>query len=342
MGVKPYQQIAIELTTQCDMECEFCDRGFYELHQGVMNFSDLEYIISDIGKHKITDSILFVGAEEPKLYKRIIDAVAMCKGAGLKVEICSNGIYLNTAKYKRLLDQGLDRLQLSLHNLSENGFKHRKVKKHISFNSYQENILNLIDINLACNTKSRIVLFVMLSKEDWLSTKMWGQGGVLYDTQNFNQLITNLVNKIERIYKKHDREIELNIQELIRAAKQLTENSVSTEINFSPTISIQLVSMQPYTHGHESMLQLGSNFLDKVELVPATSVNCRSIESPFISYDGRLNACCNAVKKEIGTDDFVIGDYSEGFSSANIPTSNNYKLLLSKLKSADDALDYCK
>jgi hypothetical protein len=257
------------------------------------------------------------------------------------VTVCTNGLHLPVEKYASLLDHGLGQLQISLHNLSEDGFVHRRPKKSVEYASYFNGICELIEENLSRDTASEIMLFIMISKRSWLSSEIWDMQGIIEETENFIALFQPVHDDISELLYKHAGGLECDIEVIFEEYRKLAEGGASSIVRLGKRLSMQLVSLDTYRHNHHAMEKMVGESIGKVELIPARSVGCVTIATPFISYDGRLSACCKANRNDISSDKFLIGDFSDGFSSIDITGNEKYKQLLGRLKSHHDPLTYC-
>jgi MoaA/NifB/PqqE/SkfB family radical SAM enzyme len=61
-----------------------------------------------------TRRIIMIGEGEPFLHPRVLDLIEMCKSSGFEVFVVTNGTLINASMANRLVELGVDRLQISL------------------------------------------------------------------------------------------------------------------------------------------------------------------------------------------------------------------------------------
>jgi radical SAM protein with 4Fe4S-binding SPASM domain len=157
-------------TTVCNFRCGYCynslNKKVFPETEKQMPFFVFKKSIDDISvfKEKIKN-ISLVGFGEPLLNPHIVDMVAYAKKKNIseRVEIITNGSLLTYEMSKRLIDAGLDRLQISLQGLDATTYKNicntfivfEKLIDNIKyfFEKKQNCILRVKILNIACYGK---------------------------------------------------------------------------------------------------------------------------------------------------------------------------------------------
>ncbi len=115
-------RLYIETTTRCNLSCGFCPRTLTEP-------ADNEISIELIGRLspvlKMAESVVLNGLGEPLLHPEINKIVRLCKSEmpeGAAIGFQTNGSRLDRTVLKGLVNSGLNRLCLSLHELEDLNF----------------------------------------------------------------------------------------------------------------------------------------------------------------------------------------------------------------------------
>lgn len=108
------QTIMIEPTNACNLKCFMCD--YQQQLTGVRNYLSLEDFKSVISQFPKIEALVFCGLGEPLLNKDIFEMVAYAATRTKYVNLITNGTLLTEDYFKRLLEAGLTRLQVSYHS----------------------------------------------------------------------------------------------------------------------------------------------------------------------------------------------------------------------------------
>ena len=100
-----------DLTTRCNARCVFCALSFYDVPESQM---DME-IYERASELFSTGVVTFLhGLGEPFLNKNIYEMTRLAKKHGVKVSTNSNGTALNPANARRIVEQGIDVINISI------------------------------------------------------------------------------------------------------------------------------------------------------------------------------------------------------------------------------------
>ncbi len=122
-GVRPRRGprvMQIGLTDRCNYRCLMCtahspllrDRP-PEQDRPQLPFSILQPLIAELGALEV-GAVDLVGVGEPLLHPQFMEVIALLKEAGLSVLVSSNGALLTPEKARRLVELGLNRLNVSI------------------------------------------------------------------------------------------------------------------------------------------------------------------------------------------------------------------------------------
>jgi MoaA/NifB/PqqE/SkfB family radical SAM enzyme len=129
--------IFVDPSSACNFQCAFCPTGDRDLirkmgrYQGPMDFNLYKKIIDDLAIFPDKIKVLRLYKDgEPFLNKHLEDMVAYAKQSGQVpyIDTTTNGTLLKPGRMKRLIDAGLDKI-----NISVNGMNAEQYKKFTRF-----------------------------------------------------------------------------------------------------------------------------------------------------------------------------------------------------------------
>jgi len=118
----PPETVSLLPSYACNLRCAMCGQWgeggssvYYtpEILSRRLSLSDIEAVVADLSRRKILPPAITLFGGEPLLYKDIIGAVSLIKGAGLRVNIITNGTLLSRHAAD-LVAAGLDEIIFSL------------------------------------------------------------------------------------------------------------------------------------------------------------------------------------------------------------------------------------
>lgn len=130
LPAKP-QQVQIEITNRCNMDCHMCPREVLGVE---LEHMDWEKFVIVVDKLNDREDVTLTGWGEPFLHPRIFDMIAYCKKRGHKVMITSNGLFTKPTMGADILKSGLDALTFSVDSINghlEEGHTSGKVFENI-------------------------------------------------------------------------------------------------------------------------------------------------------------------------------------------------------------------
>lgn len=144
--------INVDPTSVCNMTCKFCYHSVGLNPKGVMKFDLFTKIINDIKESGTKLKVLRLYAfGEPLLNKNFVEMVKYAKEAGIAetIDTTSNGSFLTPELNLRLIDAGLDRINISVYGMNDSQYLDFTGAK-IDFNKYVENIKHLYENRKKC------------------------------------------------------------------------------------------------------------------------------------------------------------------------------------------------
>lgn len=176
----PYS-IQIDICSACNMRCEFCVHSDQKavrdanIHWGMMSLELYKHIIDDIkiswvGKAKIKKLKLFqIG--EPLLNPHVCEMVAYAKKADVadNIEITTNATLLNKELNLKLVDAGLDILNISLNGIDEKQYL-RTCNYELSFEKLLSNITHFYQNRKNCRM---FIKYSDIGYSEWEKTRFY-------------------------------------------------------------------------------------------------------------------------------------------------------------------------
>ncbi|SNT10012.1 tungsten cofactor oxidoreducase radical SAM maturase [Anaerovirgula multivorans] len=135
------KRIYIEVTTECNFSCITCIRSSWQDKLVHMDWETFENILRNLKDLPNLESIHFGGFGEPMMHPRIFDMLKAVKELGLKVEMITNGSYLQEENIRQLIDLELDILFTSLDSPDEE--EYNEIRQGANFQRVSQNIANL-------------------------------------------------------------------------------------------------------------------------------------------------------------------------------------------------------
>lgn len=109
------KKIYVELTSTCNMNCSICFRNSWiNEEKAMMSNSLINNINKSLYGQSSVEKIVFAGMGEPLLHGRIFDMVKNASDLKVKTEIITNGSLLSADTSDRLIENGLNRMWISV------------------------------------------------------------------------------------------------------------------------------------------------------------------------------------------------------------------------------------
>jgi MoaA/NifB/PqqE/SkfB family radical SAM enzyme len=164
----------IETTNACDKGCKICVHKGMRRARGMIDPFLFKRIIDQLTCAEVVFPY-YLG--EPLLHEDICEMIAYSKSRGLYTSVSTNGNLLDEGMSRRLVDTGLDHLQVSLNSTNEEGY--RMIDGDGDFGGVLENIRTFsrvsggkVDFNIS-------VINMGCALGDWRSfADDWGKKGV--------------------------------------------------------------------------------------------------------------------------------------------------------------------
>lgn len=160
--------IVLDPSNLCNHRCKFCPTGDDKLIKttkrwnGLFNFDLFKKIINDLKEFDTPLNVLRLYKEgEPLINKKFPEMVRYAKYSGhvKRVDVTSNGMLLNPELNIKLVESGLDRINISVNGVSDEQIQFYTNTK-VDFDKYVQNIRHLY------RNKGNLEIFIKSIKEN--------------------------------------------------------------------------------------------------------------------------------------------------------------------------------
>ena len=108
------QKVYVEPTTACNLRCRTCIRNVWQDPETHMEMGVFEQLVEQLGAFPEMRRMVFSGLGEPMSHPHFVDMVRLVRARGIAVTVGSNGVLMDRALARELVQLGVDRLVLSL------------------------------------------------------------------------------------------------------------------------------------------------------------------------------------------------------------------------------------
>ena len=252
------KSVAIDIVSCCNLRCPLCSVPPYITKQAdnFMPFEDFKKIVDAV---HIACNLSLVYAGEPFLHPNFFDMVKYCSERYYTTTI-TNGTLLSSKNIEKLLDSGLDFLQISFDGFSRESYE--KYRVGANFGKVKGNIVNL------------------------LRSKKCEKRGLPHTTITYliNAYNEDELNKCERFFLKAGAErffakaINLNVHRRTDGRKK-----------------VDLSHWLPRKNTTSLYEQSG----DRIEFKTQAGGVCKTCLTPIIRCDGELLLCCHDIFNKV-------------------------------------------
>lgn len=113
----PLRKAYVEITTECNLDCGMCVRHLWPGPQRVMAGNTFSAFKDQLRAIPTAVAVSFAGFGEPTVHPQFLEFLREVKEAGLRAELITNGVTLQGAMARTLLDLQLNRLIVSLESV---------------------------------------------------------------------------------------------------------------------------------------------------------------------------------------------------------------------------------
>lgn len=113
---KNYSSIRLEITSKCNLKCEYCHNSEFSNRKDDMKTEEILELITKLKEIYPINKILLTGGE-PLINKDLYMIIKFISDLGIKADMVTNGTLLNQDVIKKLEKAGLKRIRLSIDEL---------------------------------------------------------------------------------------------------------------------------------------------------------------------------------------------------------------------------------
>lgn len=115
MKINSIRKLYIEPTSRCNLNCKMCPRNAWiDEKSGDMSIELFGELMDQAKRIEGLETVFFGGVAEPMAHNNIVNMIKEAKKLKVKVELISNGSFLNEEIISELLMAGLDMLWVSI------------------------------------------------------------------------------------------------------------------------------------------------------------------------------------------------------------------------------------
>jgi tungsten cofactor oxidoreducase radical SAM maturase len=107
-------KLYVEPTTACNLNCCTCIRNVWEDPVAYMDVEVFRQLVEQTAALPELQRVVFSGLGEPLLHPHLLEMVSLARERGLAVTVGTNGLLLDKAVSRELVELGVDRLVVSL------------------------------------------------------------------------------------------------------------------------------------------------------------------------------------------------------------------------------------
>ncbi len=139
-GYPVFSSIEFNIHGSCNRRCAFCPRVDEKLYPNLDEYLSKDFfvkILKELSENKYTGRIGFSGFSEPFLHPELIEFVKLHKKylPNNRIEITTNGDYLNDEIAKELFESGLYGIKISLYTNPKNQIKFEKIRDKLNLDN---------------------------------------------------------------------------------------------------------------------------------------------------------------------------------------------------------------
>ncbi len=154
--------ITIELTNHCNLDCIMCPRSKQARKVGFMDFNLFKKIIDQVaGFAELIDLDLY---GESLMHPRAIDMIRYCKSKKLNTVVSTNLTYANKKMIEDIITSGLDQITLSLDGVTKETYEF--VRRGAKFEQTMQNVKMFLDTKKQLKSETPFVSIQMIYMEN--------------------------------------------------------------------------------------------------------------------------------------------------------------------------------
>ncbi len=175
--------ILLDPSNYCNLRCQWCPTGHDDLiekSKRCQTFMDMELfkkVVNDSNEFEEKIRVLRLYKEgEPLLNKNFSEMVSYAKKYGNfnRIDTTTNGILLNKEFNRKLIDSGIDQINISVNGITEEQI-YQHTNRKIDFKQYVENIRDLCKNKGNCTIYIKSIQDILLEEEQQKFLELFGE-----------------------------------------------------------------------------------------------------------------------------------------------------------------------
>lgn len=258
--------IVIESTSRCNLQCEMCPRNSVKQTCGDFDLNLFKKLSKYFKKNMVVN---LAGWGEPLLHPRLIEMVRIAKRRGVIIGFTTNATLMDIEISEKLIKGGLDFIDFSLDGATQKTYE--QIRRGAKFNEVINNIRKFIEIKNSLSKKAlhTSITFVMMKQnihELPLMVKLTKDLKVEFlNAKNFDVLSSK--EDIEKVVFSHDK-YNKSDNNFIKFRDDIIANTVSLANDLNLNLEIN-----PFVINESKKCKLASTGI-------------------FISHFGEVTICC--------------------------------------------------
>ena len=185
-GFPVFSTIEMNIHGSCNRRCAFCPRVDEKLWPNLDERLDIDLwkkILKELSQNNYQGRIGFSGFSEPFLHPQLLELVKLHSEylPQRRLEITSNGDYIEEENVKELFENGLYAIKISLYTNQKNAIKFEKIRENLSLDTDRffvrgRNKGSKNDFGLVLNNRAGSVDYKIFGKKDSIKELPLKQG----------------------------------------------------------------------------------------------------------------------------------------------------------------------
>lgn len=270
--MKEYSSIRLEVTSHCNLQCEYCHNSEYSNRDDDMTTPEILQLIENLKAYYPINKILLTGGE-PLVDTDICTIIEKITSLGIKADMVSNGTLLSLETIKKLENAGLKRIRLSLDEIGEKSYFRSTANPNEIWNTANTvtNVSNIeVCVHTVCSPANVKDLFDVYLKVLSVGAKRWRvfdlgyQGGITANKTefNFDTYYDSLIESTKKILKHYiennlEDTLDIEINNIFRTT-MLRVKYEEGKVNVKNTLELRLAK-SPCDYVSDHQLSIRSN-----------------------------------------------------------------------------------
>ncbi|MDC0335575.1 radical SAM protein [Pseudodesulfovibrio sp.] len=340
VGKKPrFYNITLEPTTFCNMDCFFCRHCKMLESPQHTDFEFFKSLVDQMREANLTQAIQITGQGEPLMYPHIIEAVAYVREKGFKPTMVTNALLLTPERYDQLVEAGIDLIQVSLHDLSHDKFKHRAAKNKMHYSDYVEQLFSVLKRKMQRNDPVAFDFILTIMREGTVLAELWDNPEYAGESEKMLEDFGKFADRFEAVAAEAGFDVNLDrdrFREIYDAVSSFDQTHDELEIS-----SDMKLMVTPIFQEHRSyMKEVRPKQLERLEFVPRFDQGCNYAGGYFISREGYLFPCSGIPYRKEDQMDMTIGKIGSD-NLREIFESERFQRMHERIKRGKLPHEYC-